>query len=73
LDLIYDNRIDTGQAGFGGAISEVGFDARTDISFNMAAVPEPSTFALLAIGCLACFVLIRHAERFTESNYDTNI
>jgi hypothetical protein len=53
LSLVYDNRIDTNRAGFGGATSEVAFDTRTDITFSTAAVSEPSTAALLVIGCVA--------------------
>jgi hypothetical protein len=48
LDLVYDNRIDTSHAGFGGASSEVGFDNRTDITFTTAAVPEPSSVVLVS-------------------------
>lgn len=56
LDLVYDNRIDTAGAGFANATSEVAFDTRTDITFTTAAVPEPSTAALLVIACFVALV-----------------
>jgi hypothetical protein len=51
-DLDYSSRIDTPNAGFGGATAEVGYDLRTDLYFTTA-VPEPGTFILAGLGGLA--------------------
>jgi hypothetical protein len=59
LDLVYDNRIDAAGAGFTNATSEIAFDTRTDITFTTSAVPEPSTAALLVIGCVVALIARR--------------
>jgi hypothetical protein len=59
LDLVYDNRIDTAGAGFTNATSEIAFDTRTDVTFTTSATPEPSTAALLVIGCVVVLIARR--------------
>ena len=53
LDLVYSARIVTENAGFGTGTSFASYDVRTDLLFTTGTVPEPSTFALAALGGLA--------------------
>ncbi len=63
VDLDYSSRLDTANAGFGGATSEIGYDARTDLGFSTA-VPEPSAFALAVISGL---ILLGRRQRTRTS------
>jgi hypothetical protein len=55
LDIVYSARISTQNAGFGGATAFSGYDLRTDLIFSTAAVPEPSSLALVGAGA-ACLM-----------------
>lgn len=61
-DLDYSSRIDTPNAGFNGATSEVGYDLRTDLSFTTA-VPEPASIVLLGFGAMGLIAFGRRARR----------
>ncbi len=56
IDLVYSSRIDTPNAGFSGATSEVGFDFKTELTFTTGAVPEPAGILLLALGGSALLI-----------------
>jgi hypothetical protein len=49
VDLVFSSRIDTPNAGFGTATSEVGYDLRTDLTFSTP-IPEPAALTLAAAG-----------------------
>lgn len=62
VSLVYSSRIDTPNAGFSGATSEVGFDLRTDLIFTTASVPEPGTLALGIVG-VAFLTFVAYVRR----------
>ena len=51
-DLVYSSRIDTPNAGFNGATSEIGYDLRSDLNFSTA-VPEPASLVLALFAAVA--------------------
>jgi hypothetical protein len=62
IEMIYDNRVGTPQAGFNGATTEVLFDSRTYLTFTTAPVPEPGSLVLFGLGAVS--VLATAARRY---------
>lgn len=60
LSLYYSSRLDTLNAGLGGATAFLGYDQLTTLDFTVAAVPEPASFAVLGLGALALLRRRRH-------------
>ncbi len=60
--LDFKNELMTGWIGAGTFVSTVTTGGLVDIGYTLSAVPEPSTFALLGIGCIAVLVSRRRRK-----------